>query len=167
MHSTTCSIKFTLSDCFTALHNNCFRLIDWLVAWFFCHAWLLYSCQIIAFFLTAFMMSSWNIYPPKKVVKSGQQWPKVTKKWPKVARSGQKWPKVTRNGQKWPGFSEDSRNQSFQWEKITGECIENAFIAGGIVDKHGSTRCLTQFFVFFRIFLFENGLEWSFWSVDW
>ena len=28
MHNATCSIKFTASDCFTALHNNCSRTID-------------------------------------------------------------------------------------------------------------------------------------------
>ena len=88
-------------------------------------------------------------------------------KWPKLVKTGQNRPEVARSGQKGPEFSEDLRNQSFRLEKITGECIENAFIAGGIVEKHGSTRCLTQFFVFFRIFLFEDGLEWSFWSVDW
>ena len=39
MHSAACSIEFTVSDWFTASHNNCFRSIDW----FFCRAWLSYS----------------------------------------------------------------------------------------------------------------------------
>ena len=64
---------------FTALHNNCFRSIDWLVAWFFSRAWLLYSYQIIVFFLTAFIMSSRNIFTPNKVAKSDQKWPKVAR----------------------------------------------------------------------------------------
>ena len=30
MHSATCSIKFTTSDWYSPLHNDCFRSIDWL-----------------------------------------------------------------------------------------------------------------------------------------
>ena len=59
--------KFTVSDWCTALHNKCFWLIDWLVALFLCRAWLFYSYQIIVFFLSAFKMSSRNIYTTKKV----------------------------------------------------------------------------------------------------
>ena len=44
VHSTTCSIKFTVPDWFTALHN-CFWSINLLVVWFFCRAWLFYSYQ--------------------------------------------------------------------------------------------------------------------------
>ena len=57
-----------------------------------------------------------------------------------MAKSGQEWPGVARSGQTWPGmarFKEDLRNPSFWWEKVTEECIKNAFIACGIVDKHG------------------------------
>ena len=128
---------------------------DWLIDWLISDVISLPRLAVaflprIVFFLTALMMSSRNIYTPKKVVKSGQ-------KWLKVARSGQKWPEV----------SEDSRNPSFRWEKITEEYIKNAFIACGIVDKHGSYDVWHSFFIFFRVFLFENCLEWSFWSVDW
>ena len=136
MHSATCSIKLTVSDWFTAVHNDCFRSIDWLVAWFLWHAWLLYSYQMIVFFLTAFKVSFRNIYTPKKSdqkwpegAKSSQEWPKVARsgqKWPEVARSSQEWPKVGRRGQKWPEFSEDLRNSSFRLEKITEESIKNA-----------------------------------------
>ena len=105
-----------------------------------------------------------------KVAKSGQKWSEVVRsgqKWSEVAKSGQKWPIVAKSGQKWLEFSEDLGNPSFQWEKVTEECIKNAAIACGIVDKHGSYDVLMQFSVFFWIFLFENGWEWSFWSVDW
>ena len=43
-----------------------------------------------------------------------------------------------KSGQKWPEFFEDLWNPSFRVEKITEECIKNAFIACGIVDKQGS-----------------------------
>ena len=68
-------------------------------------------------FLTTFIMSSTNIYPPKK----------------------------------WPDVSEDLRNLSFRWEKITEECIKNAFTACGIVDKDGSYDVQ-------HTFLFSSGL---------
>ena len=92
---------------------------------------------------------------------------KSDQNWLKVAKSGQKWLEVVKSGQKWSGFSEDSRNSSFLLEKIIEKCIRNAFVACEIVDKHGSYDVLIQFCIFFRIFLFENGLEWLFWSVDW
>ena len=77
MHTATCSIEFTASDWFTALHNTCSRLIAWLVACFFCLAWLLHSYQIIACFLTAFIMSPRNIHTPK----SDQKWPEVARRF--------------------------------------------------------------------------------------
>ena len=144
MHSATCSIKLTLSDWFTAVHIKCSWSIDWLVAWFLCRAWLLYPHQIIASFLTAFIMSSRNTYTPEKVTKSGQKWSRVAKsgqEWPKVTGSEQKWPEVVKSDRKWPEFSKGLRNQSFRLEKITEEhssVIKNAFIACGIVDKNGS-----------------------------
>ena len=151
MHSATCSIKFTLSDCFTAVHSNCFRSIDWLIGGvIFLPRLAVVFLPNDCLFLTAFGTSSQNIYTSTKVAKSGP-------------RSGQKWPNVIKSGQKWPKFSKDLRNQSFRWEKITEECIKSAFIACGFVQCNR----LTQFSIFFRIFLFENSLEWSFWTGDW
>ena len=146
MPSATCSIKFTVSDCFTALHNNCFRSIDWLVAWCFCRAWLLYSYQMIVFFSLRLQCLPEIFIRQKKwpkVTKSGQKWPKVTKsgqKWPKVTKSGQKWSKVAKSDQKWLKVARilgRLKNSSFRLEK-SEECIRNAFTSRGIVGKNGS-----------------------------
>ena len=91
---------------------------------------------MIVFFLTAFKMSSRNIY--------------TSTKWPKSCQE------VAESGQNWPEFSEDSRNPSFRLEKITEKCIKNAFIAGGIVDKNGSYDVYCSFLFSSGFFCLKN-----------
>ena len=155
--------SFSLLHCVT----QSLLWIDWLISGLiFSRAWLLCSYQMIVFFLLCLQ------YLPDIFIrqKRCQKWPEVTKsgqKWPEVTKSGQKWPEVVRSGQKWPEFSEGSRNPSFRLEKITGVCIKNAFIACGIVDKHGS--CDVQHTFLFSSGFFYLKMVWNghFESVDW
>ena len=145
MHSATCSIKFTVSDWCTALHNDCLRSIDWLGG-------VIFLPRLAVVFLPNDCLSSYcvyNVFPKYLYAEKSDQ------KWSKVTRSGQKWPKVTKSGQKWPEFSEDLRNPSFRWERITKKCVKNAFIACGIVDKDGS------YDVYYSVFIFPDFPVWN------
>ena len=100
------------------------------------------------------------------MAKSGQKWLKVAKsdqKWPEVTRSDQKWPKVTRSGQNsW----KIQRIKAFDGKKSSRTALKWLWLLAGSWIRR-FIRCWMQFFVFFRIFLFENGLEGHFESMDW
>ena len=68
--------------------------------------------------------------------------------------------RITYKSKKWPEFSEDLRKKSPRNAFKTLLSLAGSWI--GTVH----TMLNTVFFIFFRNFLFEKDLEWSFWSVD-